>query len=160
LLWAIRRKVWSLINKKHAIGISIIVVFGMLFVLVFTQQIIYATGFGAFNVRYLLPAWPVIGLCLAFGVSAWPKLRGLGVMLMTLIGWVALINWTVFNLTNRTDLPTGQGRLHLLQANAVQNGFPPEIVPGLLFTLLVGLILVAIALWKLTDPKTRKYYSL
>jgi hypothetical protein len=156
ITWFVKEKAWQIFKKTHRLHLLVAAMFTAHFGIVFAQQIVHATGYGAINSRYLLPAWFLIGLVLAFGVSVWQFLRGFGVVLVAIAGWVAVINSTVFALSSRTKLPTEHGWIHLLQSGAEQNGFAPVIVPILLVAIVLGLTLIAIALFRVTSPRNMK----
>lgn len=153
IAWLIKEKAWRMLDKTHKIPLIIAGILIAHFGLIFAQQIVYATGYGAYNPRYLLPAWFVIGLALSFGFSAWRRLRGVGVVFAATVGWVAIINWTLYTLTGRTNISTEKGWLYLLQTGAEQNGFPGVIVPILLIAIMTGVILIGFALWNLTKQE-------
>lgn len=153
VIWFIKEKAWYLFNKTHKISLIIAGILVSHFGLIFAQQIVYATGYGAYNPRYLLPAWFLTGIVLAFGVSACRRLRGLGVFLIVAAGWIAVVNWTIYTLTSRTKLSTEQGWLHLLRSGAEQNGFPGMLVPLLLLAIIIGVVFIGIALWHLTKKE-------
>lgn len=151
IVWFLKEKAWRLFNKANAASICIgamLVAYGGI---VFAQQVVYATGYGMFNTRYLLPGWVAAGIILAFGLLVW-QLRGLVVTGVVAIGWAAVLNWIVYTLSAKTPLPGNQGWLHLLQAGASHNGFPPGVVPVLLLAIVSGIVLVGISLWRLTSP--------
>ena len=156
IAWFVKEKAWHIFHKTRRLHLLVATMFTAHFGIVFAQQMVYATGYGSINFRYILPAWFLMGLVLAFGVSVWQFLRGFGAVLVAIAGWVAVINSTVFALSSRTNLPTEHGWVPLLQSGAEQNGFAPVIVPILLLAIVLGLTLIAIALWYATSPRNIK----
>lgn len=151
IVWFLKEKIWRLFNKANTAAICVgamLVAYGGI---VFAQQVVYATGYGMYNTRYILPAWVVAGIILAFGLLMW-QLRGLVVTAVVTVAWMAVINWIVYTLTAKTALPENLDWYHLLQAGAMQNGFPSIIVPVLLLTIATGVVFTGTALWQLTLP--------
>lgn len=150
IVWFLKQRIRRIVDKANSVSVLAGGMFLAYFGLVFTQQIAYATGYGMYSVRYLLPAWVVAGIVLAFGLLIW-QLRGFGVLAAVTIGWVAVVNWTVHTLVTETKLSLDQGWFHLLQTGASLNGFPPVVVPILLLIVVAGLVCIGLSLWRLTS---------
>lgn len=153
IVWSVKQKAWRLVSRTNTASVAVTGMFITYFGLVFTQQIVYATGHGMYNFRYLLPAWVVFGIMLGFGLLVWRQ-RGLVVMFAAILGWIAVIHRAIYILTVETNLSTDQGWLHLLQSGALHNGFHPIIVPAMLVVTAVGLILTGVSLWRLAPHAT------
>jgi hypothetical protein len=109
MVWLCKQKLRGFFQKANleamAVGIMFIAYFG----LVFTQQIVYATGYGMYNPRYLLPAWVVAGIVIGMGMLIWQR-RGVIAVATMAAGWAAVINWLVYTWPPKLiSLPSKDG---------------------------------------------------
>jgi hypothetical protein len=138
-------RIVSTTRNKVIVGYFVVLTAGL-----YAMQIQHATGWGNINLRYFLPGLVIIGLVLAFGTLAWPKLRGqLSVAFMSVlaIGAMCDVVWFVAPKYKQVSTENPLGFL----ATAVQNnGVPLVILPLLWIGLLAGLAIVSVSLFKAT----------
>lgn len=111
----------------------------------------YVSQGGGWNSRYLFPA--LLPLCLgaAYGLRGPRWGRGALLVCFSVVGSILFLDQSARLLRYRTFAPTDSA-WRVWHEGAELNGLPGMVVPGLLITALVGIILVATALWQLTSP--------
>lgn len=139
---------------RRAFTLISIISIGLLllhFGLTYGQQIAYAVGYGGINRRYLTPAWLPFGLFLAAGALYVRRLRGSAVIVAATFGWLSIYVCVLNFLIVRTDVVASNPWKVLVIGVVEKNGLPYVVLPILVFGLLTGLSLQAVAMWKLTD---------
>jgi len=137
-------------------------VFGLLLLhclLLFGQQLVHATGHGLINPRYFLPMLLPLGLFLAYGLLAWPRVRGLAVSSVMIIFQAAVVMNSMWLLTTtHASLQLSPDPWQRLIIFTVErNHLPAAILPILIGGMLLGSLLSGIALHQLqTADSVRK----
>jgi hypothetical protein len=146
-LFCLKTQCLRLLKEKKILFITIIMLLHSS--LTFFEQIAHATGYGSINPRYLLPMLIPVGLVLCYGFLGWEKTRGQLITLFTASGWLAAGASSAAIIKTKTNI-TGSNTLQILNESAVKtNGLPDFILPLLIVVLSCGLVMIAIALWKL-----------
>lgn len=104
-------------------------------------QVKFATGYGAINFRYLIPALFPIGLFMAYGLLQFKNLRGIGVSLAAVL----------LGLSTFTAL--GGGGFRTLFRMTASNGLPYVFTGLLLISFVLGSIALVLSLYVLTGRK-------
>ncbi|MEX1123785.1 MAG: hypothetical protein WEC81_01270 [Patescibacteria group bacterium] len=145
-------------SSRSSISKTQLAIVGLLilqFMIVYGQQIAYAVGYGGFNRRYLLPAWLPFGLFLAAGALYWQKLRGLAVVTIAGLAWLAVYAQVINFLVTRSGIDSTKP-WEVLKIGIVDiNHLPDVLLPLLTVGLLAGLAIQGIVLWKLTTQVNR-----
>ncbi len=108
-------------------------------------QVTFAVGYGAVNLRYLLPVLLPIGLLLSYGLLEFRWTRGQ----LTAGAAVLLGLSTIF-----PGFAGFRGRLHSFVAGAAHNGISSLVIYVLLALFLIGSTFLCLALYRLTMQKT------
>jgi len=150
MISAIRNRVWGNRDVRMWLVAGILIVYSAL---VFAEQIVHATGYGAINMRYMLPLWLPLTLFLCVGVASIKRLRGIGIIAIIIINWLAVITNSVWFLNVRYKLSSGINNpwSHVVDILTQRNGLPYILLPLTLGSILVGIILIGVSLWKLTS---------
>jgi hypothetical protein len=149
MVWFCNQKLRGFFQKANLEAMAVGTMFIAYSGLVFTQQIVYATGYGMYNPRYLLPAWVVAGVVIGMGMLIWQR-RGVIAVAAMAAGWAVVINWLVYTLVTEAHFSVEQGWFHMLQSAATDNGFPAAAIPILLTIIAAGVLLVGVSLWRLS----------
>ncbi len=125
-------------NPKPRAVISLLL---LAFVGTLLTQVKFATGYGAINFRYLIPALFPIGLFMAYGLLRFKNLRGLGVTLSAIF------------LGTSTFTALGGGGIRTLFRMTAGNGLPYIYTGALLIVFMLGSLALIAALYVLTAQK-------
>ncbi len=124
----------------------------------YLAQLEHATGYGAFNFRYFLPATLSIGYILGWGWLAWGRLTSLAIPMQMAVLVAGSVGSSVFWLARNRydDVSTGFG-FDLVAAGARLNGIPAVVPWALLAVSAAGIVVVAEAISRLsaTEPRAR-----
>ncbi len=120
---------------------AVIVLLTLAFVGTLLTQVKFATGYGAINFRYLIPALFPIGLFMAYGLLQFKNLRGLAISLSS--AFLGLSTFTAL----------GGGGFRTLFRMTAGNGLPYAFTGILLIMFVLGSIALVSALYVLTSPK-------
>lgn len=147
--WLYRKRIWRRFDPKLAVVAALFILHTGL---VFGQQIVHATGYGAVNIRYFLPLWLPLAMFLTTGLLSIRKLRGMGVVAAVAMGWIVLLVHNVHSLMFRSSVGFAKFDITTWSANAPDGH---ELLVGyiilvLIMLLLAGIILQAMSLWRLT----------
>ncbi|MBD0414203.1 hypothetical protein [Oryzicola mucosus] len=110
-------------------------------------QIWHAKGYGAFNVRYVLPATIVVALTVAFSATYFRAVAIPLTWAVLTIGWsAALLNgiWSVSPRKTRSENALGD-----LFLNIEANGFSTKLAVLLFVLAVVGLVIQLVSVYKL-----------
>lgn len=118
-------------------------------VLVVGEQIVHSTGYGSYNLRYLLTAILPIGLVITSGALVWSKLRSWGVVSIVATGWLMAVATSIWTVAAHTENDIISGWQQLVFQVTEKNNLPFVLIPILLSGILLGVILEAFALHRL-----------
>ena len=116
-----------------------LVLLGLSVIGIFATQVEHAVGIGSINFRYMLPALLPIGLFLAYGLLAFGSVRGQLVTLFS-VALGASATWVLGGLS-----------FDKIYANTTDNDIPTFIATLLIASFGIGIILLSISLFKLTE---------
>lgn len=119
----------------------------------YAAQLSHATGYGAYNARYLLPATGAIAAVLVIGALGLPRVaRAVVVVGGMLVLWTAnLASFTVY-ASRPAPMPTGVGGYVRAAVAATEaNGLPGVLVPLLLVVAALGAVGLVIVLARSED---------
>lgn len=140
---AFTKKAWKDLDRKQLL-IFCLFVAHMLFIL--GQQIVHATGYGAFNVRYFLPIWLPLGLIILYGAFSFSRLKAYMAILMIILGWVSSMGATVNLMFGRHGVSWDNITPWLRSEGFLTSEIHAVILVALLFGLCMGVIMQAKAI--------------
>jgi hypothetical protein len=145
----LRDKVYKRIDPKEMVIFALLL---LLCGLTVGQQLVHSVGYGAVNIRYVLPIWVPLGLMMAYAALAFRRARGLVVIGLVIGGWLSLYTAIMYLLTTRWQaLAPGYEGIAFMQRVATQQNHAPAVVVPLALTAIVGgVILQGYALFTLT----------
>lgn len=123
---------------------AVIVLLLLAFIGTLLTQVKFATGYGAINFRYLIPALFPLGLFMTYGLLRFKNLRGLTVSL------------SAFFLGISTFTALGGGGFRTLFRMTAGNGLPYVFTGALLIMFILGSLALVSALYVLTGQKLAK----
>ncbi|HMS23225.1 MAG TPA: hypothetical protein PKB09_00255 [Candidatus Saccharibacteria bacterium] len=147
-VWAFRKR-RNLNNKE----IFVVMMFSFQVALLWIQQIIHATGYGAMNVRYVIPSLLPVGLLMCYGLLSIKKLRGLLVSCVVGLG-ICLVIINLSWMLVKKDFSLG-GVDNVIIKGLNQNGFNGLLLYIVLVAILTGLALITASLWTLAKGENK-----
>lgn len=148
-IWAYKKR--RSFNRKE---IAIILIFSLQIALLWAQQIIHATGYGAINVRYVIPSLLPVGLLMCYGLLSINKLRGVlvsGVVGLGVVAAIINLSW----MLRKSNFFYGEVDNAIIRG-LNQNGFSIYVLYVAVLTVLTGIALISISLWNLSKSSNNK----
>lgn len=157
ILAASKTKVRELLKNKFLLfNLSLL---ALLLILTTATQIAHAVGVGQFGFRYFLPAMLVFSLFVSYGLLEIKQARG-QLMSAALAAMAITSVMTIARLDNIKDWVPAVGAtknvIKKLDIAMISNGFPAVVLILLLVLLAVGIGLMALSLFKLTNPAKQR----
>jgi hypothetical protein len=112
----------------------------------YVAQLSHSDGFGAFNVRYFLPAVLAVGLLVGGATSVLGRLSGLATSVVMVLFGLALVNHVGWLVTQRRASLDLVDRAHGVVAQAGANGIPHLVLLLLAIVFVVGVVLVGVSM--------------
>ncbi len=144
-------------KKRRSFDIKekiVVLIFSTQVALLWMQQIIHSTGYGAINVRYIIPSLLPLGLIMCYGLLSVNKLRGLmvaGIVGLGLVLSIINLSW-MFRKSDFSYYTVGNAIIRGLN----QNDFSESLLYIAVLAILIGIMLITVSLWKLSKGKPRK----
>jgi len=147
-------QIWKSRKKLTVIMWAIIGLLLLQFIITYGQQIAYSVGYGGVNRRYLLPAWLSFAGFMAVGALYFKKLRGQGVLLIVVLGWLSIMTSATSILVRQFKVVMTNPIQALYTGITEKNDIPGLLLPVLIIGLVAGLTTQAIIMWRLTAKKS------
>lgn len=143
----IKTKLWNLKNRNNLVLLLLL----SQVLLIVAEQAVHKSHAGSYSIRYFAPSLLPITLMLAFTLTYFRQLRGLPVMLLSLVSIFSLISSQSGFISS---LLKTNGSWHFILADAFKrSGIPSFLLPITLVIIGIGFLLCVTSMWKLTRIK-------
>ena len=147
-------------KKSKKITGAVVFLTAVYVLLVYGMQIEHAVGYGQFSARYFLPLLMPISVVVVYGLAYFEKLKGMAIVAFVGLSLAGFIAGTKNFLETKVNpsLYKDLGYIDTFREASVQNGVPFVAVVVCTILCLIGFVLVAISLYKVSSRNISQPY--